>query len=578
MGSRKTHEGVEKVYAAAEAWVDCALRKDDSLFTPGKPIWTRELLGELRIRFLDGSSYPDGSFLDKLEKLLADSPPSAYQLMAEVLYVHLLVIVPNQMKVVTKVDSLNRILEWSPEPVKVPQHLVQALEPGIGGTGVQFLLGRPYHSGFLIEFAEQWKSLLTAEQGLILSDPWRVKKFVMEMNFRSDWLRDAGPDIFAMQREALFHLIFPDTFERVFPPYQKELIAKSFADLVIEPTHDVDRKLQQIRKALEKRRKRDFDFYDPDILARWDSNFSPWDAFVGQAKAYLDSGRLEAEELDYKLDTGQKLAAAREAVLSSSGGWAELIEKGLYNNLVTWRDRYNLNEWLVENPVEGLQAMQTLWADDDLSVSERIARFSSLFPSSVSSGSGTRMRLFSVLLMGLDVEIYPPFMTTVFHQAYQRTGYRQPQNDSDESTLYAHALAFLDHFIEEAKNRGLAIENRLVAQSLVWGVLQDRADPPPPSPRPYPLETLAEEVYLDVEFLKEIETLLEEKKQVIFQGPPGTGKTFVAQKLAACLAGSEERVRLVQFHPSYAYEDFVQGYRPILKNGQASFELRDGPS
>ena len=83
--------------------------------------------------------------------------------------------------------------------------------------------------------------------------------------------------------------------------------------------------------------------------------------------------------------------------------------------------------------------------------------------------------------------------------------------------------------------------------------------------------------HLTVDFLEEIEALLEDKKQVIFQGPPGTGKTFVAQKLARHLAGSDERVTLVQLHPSYAYEDFVQGFRPTLKDGQPGFELRDGP-
>ncbi len=82
---------------------------------------------------------------------------------------------------------------------------------------------------------------------------------------------------------------------------------------------------------------------------------------------------------------------------------------------------------------------------------------------------------------------------------------------------------------------------------------------------------------LDPDFLYRIETLLDDKRQVIFQGPPGTGKTFVARKLAARLAGSPERVRLVQFHPSYAYEDFVQGFRPKLIGGQPGFELRDGP-
>ena len=93
------------------------------------------------------------------------------------------------------------------------------------------------------------------------------------------------------------------------------------------------------------------------------------------------------------------------------------------------------------------------------------------------------------------------------------------------------------------------------------------------------LHGLADELLLPPNFLEEICTLLEGKRQVIFQGPPGTGKTYVAQELAKHLAESEsgERVTPVQFHPSYAYEDFVRGFRPTLKKGQAGFELRDGP-
>ena len=91
------------------------------------------------------------------------------------------------------------------------------------------------------------------------------------------------------------------------------------------------------------------------------------------------------------------------------------------------------------------------------------------------------------------------------------------------------------------------------------------------------LQTLAEELMFDESFLRRIDKLLNDKRQVIFQGPPGTGKTYVARKLAECLAGAEERVRLIQFHPSYAYEDFVQGFRPTLIDGQPGFELRNGP-
>ena len=92
------------------------------------------------------------------------------------------------------------------------------------------------------------------------------------------------------------------------------------------------------------------------------------------------------------------------------------------------------------------------------------------------------------------------------------------------------------------------------------------------------LTELAEETRIAESEFQEIADLLDDKKQVIFQGPPGTGKTYLARKLAKCLAGSEDRVRLVQFHPSYAYEDFVQGFRPTLsKKHGAGFELRDGP-
>ena len=92
------------------------------------------------------------------------------------------------------------------------------------------------------------------------------------------------------------------------------------------------------------------------------------------------------------------------------------------------------------------------------------------------------------------------------------------------------------------------------------------------------LVALADELYLPADFLREIDTLLGGKKQVIFQGPPGTGKTYVARKLAEHIAGSQDRVTLVQFHPSYDYVDFVQGYRPaLMENGQPGFKLQDGP-
>ena len=91
------------------------------------------------------------------------------------------------------------------------------------------------------------------------------------------------------------------------------------------------------------------------------------------------------------------------------------------------------------------------------------------------------------------------------------------------------------------------------------------------------LARLSGELLFPGDFLQEVWLLLRDRGQVVFQGPPGTGKTYVAKKLAESLAGSDGAVRVVQFHPSYAYEDFVQGLRPVVRDGRPGFELRDGP-
>lgn len=66
---------------------------------------------------------------------------------------------------------------------------------------------------------------------------------------------------------------------------------------------------------------------------------------------------------------------------------------------------------------------------------------------------------------------------------------------------------------------------------------------------------------------------------VILYGPPGTGKTYaVKNSLDFICQGDRERYEFVQFHPSFTYEDFIEGIKPkgVTKDGSIKFELVDG--
>lgn len=91
-----------------------------------------------------------------------------------------------------------------------------------------------------------------------------------------------------------------------------------------------------------------------------------------------------------------------------------------------------------------------------------------------------------------------------------------------------------------------------------------------------PVQALVNGLHWDENRARNLIALTGRARQLLFAGPPGTGKTLAARILAAAVA-DESRIKLVQFHPTYAYEDFVEGIRPVLDEQSVSTtESNDG--
>jgi MoxR-like ATPase len=125
----------------------------------------------------------------------------------------------------------------------------------------------------------------------------------------------------------------------------------------------------------------------------------------------------------------------------------------------------------------------------------------------------------------------------------------------------------------EPENGTLAALFKAVYPSIVIAHPVRPTSPPGPN-----VTALADELLLDPEWVRDVLWMLNDRKALVLYGPPGTGKTYIAQRIAEALQPSLDRRCLVQLHPSYSYEDFFEGYRPVLpEGGGLALDKRHGP-
>ncbi|MEQ8717727.1 MAG: AAA family ATPase [Acidimicrobiales bacterium] len=569
------------VYEEGEALREECLIAGRSLFIEGAEVWTSDRFAELMDRFVKAPEHGDASFMAKLEGQMADVSPAGRQLMAELLYVYFLA--AHQMTANTKQEQLDTILGWGAPLDSVPDAKLELLGTGLVHTGTYFMTKRDLQLKFLVELGSHLWTLDTSQRRDLVEDPWAFSELTADL---------AGNPAFP-QRSGLLHLIHPDQFEAILSRDHKRRIKEAFSARLSVVPGDLDRALYEIRQQLEPEFGPGFDYYDPTIETKWNpKKIGAWDKVVELAKVQFDD-TFDADEREYKLEIAGRLRDVRSALLAGDDEWPQLFRRAIQsgsNNLTAWRSTDDLAKWAIAEPEDAGDALRAVWGDNEADLDD-MAAFLDRLPETVVSGPGTRASFGALMLLALDPENYPVYRATAFGDLYKLTSTTPPPDGSDEVATYDHAIALLDQMLEESASRGLELRDRLDAQGVLWRVIhheKEAAQPAPPDGDDQTdgpettadsllvgdLSKLASDLLIDVGFLDTFTWLLEHRSQVILQGPPGTGKTYLARRFAKHFAGEDGSVELVQFHPSYAYEDFVQGFRPKSDGG---FELRSGP-
>jgi MoxR-like ATPase/predicted RNA-binding protein with PUA-like domain len=279
----------EAVYEAAKRWVDAALRTDDSLFTPGVPIWAAPVIADLYHRFVEQPDQGERRFGEKFRDQLAGAPASTMQLAGELLYVHFLP--AREITGTHKRQVIEAVLTRSPDPVQIPADSAAALDQGIATVGVAFNTRRPNQLSYLLEFIKAWKALGATDQKTFLSDPWAFKRFCFDLPARSG----------QTQRAAVLNLVHPDAFEPITSEGTKKKIAAAFSEYVHTDSPDVDRQLEQIRAALNEEYGREFMFWDAEVLPRWSNGDAPDGARGSREKAWIFQANPKIYAIDRAL-------------------------------------------------------------------------------------------------------------------------------------------------------------------------------------------------------------------------------------------------------------------------------------
>jgi hypothetical protein len=578
---------------AARAWRDRCWMADGSILSDHS-LWTSENLDYLDRHFVQNLDEGSRGFLEKLHDQLAPTPPAVKQLAAEILWILYLSVSDTSMKGATKRLQIGQVWGWSDEPLPESPMLGAPLDLGFANPGTGFQTNRWREFAFCVVLARAWKEVPWSLRKRLMSDPWSFAEWV-----------DSNPAGTNRQfRHMLLYLVFPDFFERVMTGSHKEQILQRLAPRFgvnipnLRNRTAVDRALHELRPRLEANYQAEVvDYYEIPVRGDW------MDTRVGPSiDAPVDHTTVEEAEAWRQ----SRLGGRRVWLLAPAEGarlWPEFQRNGIA--AIGWDELTQLSTLPSYDAV--YEAMRGIYGGNPTNDSNACFQFAH----EIKPGDLIISKQGRSVLLGYG-EVVTPYRFDETRSEYkhvvgvrwEHTGrwtlppeHRMVVKTLTDMTPYPRwlhaAISLMDGstsgggLAPTAVTPGGNTDRQDIAEGMGARTGNARQPGLPPAGRengslvgtpapvePYSLERALNELFMGQEQFTAILDALARKKNVILEGAPGVGKTFVARRIAWALMGVKdpERVQMVQFHQSYGYEDFIQGWRP-QENG---FRLENG--